>query len=144
MWYLRLKWSYKSKGLSFWFFGSVCCIISHFQGFGIWYTFPREPVGPSTGLAYQYEEAKHTAMWTFDNNVVHSNERVWPLTYCMLWILSFYPKVKGSFISAWYQPICWVPDVGRLGLLVPGCVSRSRVTVVQGPFVLMLKLLIFK
>ncbi|XP_060567854.1 cell migration-inducing and hyaluronan-binding protein-like [Ruditapes philippinarum] len=43
------------------------------EGFGIWYTFPIEPVGPSEGLAYELDEAKHTALWTFDNNVVHSN-----------------------------------------------------------------------
>ena len=32
--------------------------------------------------AFALNEAKHTPLWTFDNNVVHSNERV--RTCCLL------------------------------------------------------------
>ena len=49
------------------------------QGFGIWYLFPLEPVGPSADYdppVFALEEAMNTPCWTFDNNVVHSNLKV--------------------------------------------------------------------
>ena len=43
-------------------------------GVGIWYVFPDEPVGPSTGLGFLgYLEAKHTPITLFENNSAHSN-----------------------------------------------------------------------
>ncbi|XP_060071181.1 cell surface hyaluronidase-like [Ylistrum balloti] len=47
------------------------------DGFGIWYIFPVEPIGPSKGRGYMLpEEASHTAITWFYNNVVHSNSLV--------------------------------------------------------------------
>ncbi|XP_046566225.1 cell surface hyaluronidase-like, partial [Haliotis rubra] len=43
-------------------------------GEGIWYVYPDEPMGPSFGLGFfQKNEAKHTALLEFNNNVAHSN-----------------------------------------------------------------------
>ena len=40
-------------------------------------TIPMEVVGPSAALGvYQYNEARHTPLYTFDNNVAHSNMEV--------------------------------------------------------------------
>ncbi|XP_053383836.1 cell surface hyaluronidase-like [Mercenaria mercenaria] len=69
----------RSKATTYWITNPKTVMIDNVaagsEGFGMWYTFPLEPVGMSKGLAYKYEEAKHTALWTFDNNVVHSNEK---------------------------------------------------------------------
>ena len=47
------------------------------QGIGIWYVFPWEPVGPSSGLGFMaYGEAMHTPMTKFYNNVAHSSGQV--------------------------------------------------------------------
>ena len=46
------------------------------QGQGIWYVFPDEPVGPSKNLVYAKGEAFRTPLWKFDNNKVHSVEKV--------------------------------------------------------------------
>ncbi|XP_021362399.1 transmembrane protein 2-like [Mizuhopecten yessoensis] len=47
------------------------------DGFGIWYIFPFEPLGPSRGKGYmEPEEASHTAITKFYNNVAHSNKFV--------------------------------------------------------------------
>ena len=44
------------------------------KGFGIWFLFPDEPVGPSKGLGFLgLFEAKYTPITAFDNNVAHSN-----------------------------------------------------------------------
>ncbi|XP_067664214.1 cell surface hyaluronidase-like [Haliotis asinina] len=44
------------------------------EGVGIWYVYPDEPMGPSFGLGFfQKNEAKHTALLEFNNNVAHSN-----------------------------------------------------------------------
>ncbi|XP_046367425.2 cell surface hyaluronidase-like [Haliotis rufescens] len=44
------------------------------DGIGIWYVFPEEPQGPSYGLGFlQRDEARHTALLEFNNNVGHSN-----------------------------------------------------------------------
>ena len=42
-------------------------------GVGIWYLFPDAPVGPSTGLFFDYREAKNTPIGECSNNVAHSN-----------------------------------------------------------------------
>ncbi|KAL4232333.1 hypothetical protein ACF0H5_009904 [Mactra antiquata] len=69
----------RSKATTFWITNPKTVLIDNVaagsEGFGIWYTFPLEPVGPSKGLAYEFEEAKRTPLWTIDNNVVHSNMR---------------------------------------------------------------------
>ena len=40
-------------------------------------TIPLDVVGPSAKLGvYKYEEAKHTPLYTVDNNVAHSNFEV--------------------------------------------------------------------
>jgi len=47
------------------------------KGSGIWYLFPDEPVGPSTGLGlFGHREAKRTPITLFDNNVAHSNGKI--------------------------------------------------------------------
>ncbi|XP_037067926.1 cell surface hyaluronidase-like [Pollicipes pollicipes] len=44
------------------------------EGFGIWYTFPREPIGPSAELGLMAEnEAYRTPLGAFVDNVAHSN-----------------------------------------------------------------------
>ena len=49
----------------------------YFKGNGIWIIFPDEPLGPSKDKGYmQFEEAKRTAFYEFENNVAHSNLRV--------------------------------------------------------------------
>ena len=48
-----------------------------FQGNGIWFVFPWEPVGPSKGLGFMaYGEAMHTPITKFENNVAHSSDSV--------------------------------------------------------------------
>ncbi|XP_033757909.1 cell surface hyaluronidase-like [Pecten maximus] len=40
---------------------------------GFWFVFPKEPIGDSTGLGFMaLDEAKHTAIYEFYNNVAHS------------------------------------------------------------------------
>ncbi|XP_060073811.1 cell migration-inducing and hyaluronan-binding protein-like [Ylistrum balloti] len=40
---------------------------------GFWFVFPNEPIGESTGLGFMaVDEAKHTAIYEFYNNVAHS------------------------------------------------------------------------
>ena len=40
-------------------------------------TIPLDVVGPSAALGvYEYNEARHTPLFTFDNNVAHSNMEV--------------------------------------------------------------------
>ncbi|XP_033729843.1 protein DDB_G0287365-like [Pecten maximus] len=47
------------------------------EGFGFWYIFPYEPFGSSKGKGYMgVEEASHTAITWFYNNVAHSNKLV--------------------------------------------------------------------
>ena len=44
------------------------------EGFGIWYLFPDEPVGPSRPLGlFGFEEAKYPPISKFFNNYAHSN-----------------------------------------------------------------------
>ncbi|XP_052080396.1 cell surface hyaluronidase-like [Mytilus californianus] len=46
------------------------------EGRGYWFTYPRIPTGPSANKGYMLkDEARHTAITEFDNNVAHSNEK---------------------------------------------------------------------
>ena len=52
-------------------------IIIPFQGVGIWYIFPDEPLGPSRALNLMDKyEARSTRLLHSDNNVVHSYKMV--------------------------------------------------------------------
>ena len=45
------------------------------EGWGIWYTFPRSPIGPSAELnEMEHNEAMHTPLGPFIDNVAHSND----------------------------------------------------------------------
>ncbi|XP_052081131.1 cell migration-inducing and hyaluronan-binding protein-like [Mytilus californianus] len=46
------------------------------DGRGYWYTYPRIPLGPSADKGYMLkDEARHTVISEFDNNVAHSNKQ---------------------------------------------------------------------
>ncbi|CAC5383977.1 TEME2 [Mytilus coruscus] len=46
------------------------------DGKGYWFTYPRIPLGPSADKGYMLkDEARHTAITEFDNNVAHSNKQ---------------------------------------------------------------------
>ena len=48
-----------------------------FQGHGFWFIYPNEPIDASEGLGMMaLNEAKHTAIFEFNNNVAHSNKKV--------------------------------------------------------------------
>ncbi|CAG2193249.1 CEMIP [Mytilus edulis] len=45
-------------------------------GRGYWFTYPRIPTGPSADKGYMLkDEARHTVITEFDNNVAHSNKK---------------------------------------------------------------------
>ena len=47
------------------------------QGVGIWYVYPDLPTGPSRALDFMAKnEAKHTPIELFENNVAHSYVKV--------------------------------------------------------------------
>ena len=49
------------------------CFVFVFQRKGIWYVFPREPVGESAGLGLMgRDEARRTPYTQFTNNAAHS------------------------------------------------------------------------
>ncbi|CAG2235555.1 TEME2 [Mytilus edulis] len=46
------------------------------EGRGYWFTYPRIPTGPSADKGYMLkDEARHTVITEFDNNVAHSNKK---------------------------------------------------------------------
>ncbi|XP_063411187.1 cell migration-inducing and hyaluronan-binding protein-like [Mytilus trossulus] len=46
------------------------------EGKGYWFTYPRIPLGPSADKGYMLQdEARHTVISEFDNNVAHSNRQ---------------------------------------------------------------------
>ena len=48
-----------------------------FQGHGFWFIYPNEPIDASEGSGMMaLNEAKHTAIFEFNNNVAHSNKKV--------------------------------------------------------------------
>ena len=48
-----------------------------FKGHGFWFIYPNEPIDASEGSGMMaLNEAKHTAIFEFNNNVAHSNKKV--------------------------------------------------------------------
>ena len=48
-----------------------------FKGHGFWFIYPNEPIDASEGSGMMaLNEAKHTAIFEFNNNVAHSNQKV--------------------------------------------------------------------